>query len=71
MVSSLDVLPTREDGWDRRASVLGFWVWRAFGLSGSNGRMRGRMQAYAYGLNGEASVVTNAPAVDDGPRNVH
>lgn len=28
MVSSLDVLTTREDGWDRCAIVRGFWGWR-------------------------------------------
>jgi hypothetical protein len=31
MVSSLDVLTTREDGWDRSAIVRGFWDWRTIG----------------------------------------
>ena len=33
MVFSLDVLTTREDGWDRDAIVRGFWGWRDFGCS--------------------------------------
>jgi hypothetical protein len=31
MVFSLDVLPAREDGWDRDAIVRGFWGCRDFG----------------------------------------
>jgi hypothetical protein len=62
----LSVLPhSREDTWDRRASVLGFWVWRVFGSSGSSGRGTHRMRACACALSGEASAATNAPAVDD------
>ena len=30
MVFSLDVQPTREDGWDRDAIVRGFWDCRDF-----------------------------------------
>jgi hypothetical protein len=31
MVSSLDVLTTREDGWDRFVIVRGFWGWQITG----------------------------------------
>src|SRR4030095_14543576 len=33
MVSSLEVQPTREDGWDRCAIVRGFWDWRSVASS--------------------------------------
>jgi hypothetical protein len=57
----LSVLPhSREDTWDRRASALGFWVWRVFGSSGLSGRGTHRMRACARGLNGDASAPTNA-----------
>ena len=57
---------SREDTWDRRASVLGFWAWRVFGSSGSSGSRTHRMRACACGLNGEAFAATNALAVDEG-----
>ena len=42
IVSSLDVVTTREDEWDRVASVLGFWGWKGIGSNTSSGRQTDR-----------------------------
>ena len=58
MVSSLDVLTTREGKWDRTASVLGFWVSRGIALISSSGTQTDRARAYASGLNDEPAPIT-------------
>src|ERR1700680_3560125 len=66
MVSSLDVQPTREDRWDRSASVLGFWGWRDIGLSRSSGKWTARELGCASGSSARASADTPVRAVADG-----
>jgi len=55
---------TREDTWDRVASVLGFSRSKDTAFSRSSRRM-GHARSCASGLSGEASARTNVQAVDD------
>src|SRR6266511_2600808 len=43
IVSSLDVLTTREDGWDRCAIVRGFWGWRSIAWQDWDRQENGRL----------------------------
>src|SRR5438093_1265462 len=66
MVSSLDVLTTKEDGWDRIATVLGFWDLRGIELNTSTGTRRGRARICGSGWNVGAFGATNVRAVAAG-----
>jgi hypothetical protein len=41
MVSSLDVVTTREGEWDRFVIVLGFWAWRTIASPASSAERMG------------------------------
>src|SRR3989442_13543422 len=62
----LSVLPhSREDTWDRRASVLGFWVSTDFASNGSRGKWTARGHECGSGSTAAGSVATNVRGVDD------
>src|SRR4029453_2413597 len=70
---SLDVLPAREDAWDRDEIVRGFWVCPDSASRASRVRTQRRV-ACAYGSNGadgviRAAGVADARAVFDRQRN--
>jgi hypothetical protein len=58
MVFSLYCGHSREDTWDRRASGLGSWGWRAIGSNGSSWRPRGRGRACESGSSAAGSAAT-------------
>ena len=66
MVSSPCCHPPGEDIWDRRASIPGFWVWMACGLSESNGTVTSRVRPCGSMSSGAASAGMNVLAVDGG-----
>jgi hypothetical protein len=67
MGSSLGVSPTREDRWDRGASVPGFWAWTGIEWNGSSGRLRGRRRASGSGLSPAGGAAMPARGVAAAP----
>jgi hypothetical protein len=65
MVSSLDVLTTREGKRDRTASVLGFWVSRCIALNGSSGKRTDRGRGCGFGSSTAGFAATNVRGVAD------
>ena len=57
---------SREDTWDRGASVLGFWAWLRIGWHGSSRKQMPRGPGCESGSSAAGSAGINAQAVDDG-----
>ena len=67
MGSSLGVSPTREDRWDRGASVPGFWAWTGIEWNGWSEKLRRRTHASGCGLSTAGCAAMSARGVAAAP----